>query len=152
MPWRYGNWNAPGKHCASNGDRSLQQSLAEPVRRAVPVLQVHAGVVEHDAADAGDLVVVERRDGLSSSQSNSGSASSSMNATMSPAAARIPMLRDIDRFARRVTTSARMCRRTRSSTSAVWSVDGPLTTTTSKCAVCLVPQAFERVHAARPPG
>ena len=54
-----------------------------------------------------------------------------MNATKSAAAAAMPMLRDMDRFAsghRRTFTAPSH----RASTSSVWSVPGPTTTTTSK--------------------
>jgi hypothetical protein len=68
-----------------------------------------------------------------SSQSGSGIPSSSMKATMSPAAASIPRLRDFPRCASGQLTARSSLERSERSPS-VSSVEGPLTTTTSKFA------------------
>jgi hypothetical protein len=104
--------------------------LAEPVGRAVAVLQRHARVVEHDATHAADdvdrecrqrlpqplelrqRVVVDERDDVAGRGADA----------------------DVARHRQFGTgqVSTRMTPSNSASTSAVWSVDGPLTTMTSK--------------------
>ncbi|CAB4993284.1 unannotated protein [freshwater metagenome] len=130
VPCRYMKGSAPGYMYSSNGP--TRSKRGSPIREHAEYRYCNSTPVWSQTKPPAPATRSSSKPARSPlTQSGSGTASSSMKATTSPAAARIPKLRDLPRC-----TSSKLITLTRSdqpsSNSLLPSVDGPFTTTTSK--------------------